>query len=356
MEGRGAGGAGRIGYMGSFMYIACLSPYLSLSLSPSLFASPPICSSPFQAVVLRAVDPCVLMADGFSAAQPREDLADEVRPEAVGVANNVVERGLDLLQEGRMAACPEALFPTQASGSWPLLRGSGRLHERLPQYHGHHGERWLRIAVRAVLREIGAGQHPRFYAARISPSTPCAQVESPRPSGVSTCTWGGGHPRAFVKVVSACGRVSNTRDVAREVGRTPIIAAAPDAGAGLVQEVPPETDFDVGFVLSMPPPASPVLPALPPVMIPVRTPAPPIAPAPPPGVIPPPPTLLPSSPPLPRTENLQVDEGSPDNELLQQGGKRLRTRAYQATPTARSADHALINQEIFSFGWRWRGR
>ena len=44
-------------------------------------------------------------------------------------------------------------------------------------------------------------------------------------------------------------------------------------------------------------------------------------------------------------ENPQVDEGPPDNELLQPGRTRAATRAFhQATATARPQDHALFNQ------------
>ena len=44
-------------------------------------------------------------------------------------------------------------------------------------------------------------------------------------------------------------------------------------------------------------------------------------------------------------DDRQVDEGSPDNELLQPGRNRAATRAYrQTTATARPPDHALFNQ------------
>ena len=61
-------------------------------------------------------------------------------------------------------------------------------------------------------------------------------------------------------------------------------------------------------------------------------------------LMPPPPGVMsPSSPP--GTENPRADEGPLDNEFLQPGQTRARTRTYhQATATAGPADHALSNQ------------
>ena len=71
-------------------------------------------------------------------------------------------------------------------------------------------------------------------------------------------------------------------------------------------------------------------------LTPAMTPAPRMV-APPPGV------MSPSSPP--GTENPQIDEGPPDNELVQPGRTRARTRAHhKATTGAGPADHALHNQ------------
>ena len=152
-----------------------------------------------------------------------------------------------------------------------------------------------------------------------------------------------------VKVVTSFTRTSNTWDVTWEVDRVPINAVALEAGAGLVQEPTPDIGFNIRVVppvLSPVPPAlpvPPVLPVVPSVTTAVMTPAPSIVPLPPGGM--PPPSILPPSPPPPGTENLQVDEDPPDNELLQPGRTRWRTRAnHPATTAARSADHALLNQ------------
>ena len=54
--------------------------------------------------------------------------------------------------------------------------------------------------------------------------------------------------------------------------------------------------------------------------------------------------VMPSSSPG-GNDNPQVDEGPPDNEVLQPGRTRAATRAYrQATATARLPDHTLFNQ------------
>ena len=71
-------------------------------------------------------------------------------------------------------------------------------------------------------------------------------------------------------------------------------------------------------------------------LTPAMTPAPRMV-APPPGV------MSPSSPP--GTENPQIDEGPPDNELVQPGRTCAKTRAHhKATAGAGPADHALYNQ------------
>ena len=71
---------------------------------------------------------------------------------------------------------------------------------------------------------------------------------------------------------------------------------------------------------------------------PEMTPAPPEVP-PPRGV------MLPSSPPGVENPQAEDAEDPPDNELLQPGRTRARTRAYhQASTTARPADHAVFNQ------------
>jgi len=74
-------------------------------------------------------------------------------------------------------------------------------------------------------------------------------------------------------------------------------------------------------------------------MPPVMTPAPPEMP-PTPGV------MSPSSPPGAENPQIEDDEGPPDNELLQPGRTRARTRAYHqaSTGTSQPADHALFNQ------------
>ena len=71
-------------------------------------------------------------------------------------------------------------------------------------------------------------------------------------------------------------------------------------------------------------------------MTPAMSPSPPMV-APPTGVMPP------SSPG--GNGNHQVDEGPPDNKLIQPGRTRAATRAYrQAAMTARPPDHAQFNQ------------
>ena len=63
----------------------------------------------------------------------------------------------------------------------------------------------------------------------------------------------------------------------------------------------------------------------------------------PPMVAPPPGVMSPSSPPVTKTP--QIDDSPPDNELLQPGRTRVKTRAYhKATTVAGPADHALYNQ------------
>ena len=63
------------------------------------------------------------------------------------------------------------------------------------------------------------------------------------------------------------------------------------------------------------------------------------------GVMIPPPSTLQPPPPPPGTENPQVDKGPPDNELLQPGRMRSRTRACHLTiTTAGPSDHALFKQ------------
>ena len=155
-------------------------------------------------------------------------------------------------------------------------------------------------------------------------------------------------------MVTLSGQSSNTRDVTWEVDRVPI-AATSDAG----EATGPETwgpDLSVIYlppVVPRVPPAPPVSPVppgppgppgtpappmrstVPPVMTPVMSPVPPMVP-PPPGVMPP------SSPA--GIDNPQVDEGRPDNEILQPGQTRAAPRAYRATASARLPDHALFNQ------------
>ena len=153
---------------------------------------------------------------------------------------------------------------------------------------------------------------------------------------------GQNHPRDCVKVVTLSDQPSNKRDVTWEVDRVSIIAVTRDAE----EATGPETwgpDLSVRYLPPVPPvpvppgtPTPPLRLSVPPVMTPVMSPAPLMVP-PPPGVI------QPSSPP--GTDNPHVDHGPPDNELLQPGRTRARTRAYhQAPTTARSIDHAIYNQ------------
>ena len=92
-----------------------------------------------------------------------------IRHEHTGVdgpKHSVVECGLGLIQA-----------PS------PLLGGSCYLQERTPQHHGHHGERWFQIAVRAVL------QSPAITLALCSPDFAMYTARtsrSPRPNGVTT--------------------------------------------------------------------------------------------------------------------------------------------------------------------------
>ena len=61
-------------------------------------------------------------------------------------------------------------------------------------------------------------------------------------------------------------------------------------------------------------------------------------------MVPPQTGVMPPSSPA-GINNPQVDEGPPDNELLQPGRTRAATRVYrQATATARPPDHALFNR------------
>ena len=61
-------------------------------------------------------------------------------------------------------------------------------------------------------------------------------------------------------------------------------------------------------------------------------------------MVPPPPGVMSPSSPA-GIDNPQVDEGPPDNELLQPWRTHAATRAYyQATATVRPQDHALFNQ------------
>lgn len=57
------------------------------------------------------------------------------------------------------------------------------------------------------------------------------------------------HPRCCIKVISDCSVVSNWRDISSQAGRVPIIMAAPDAGASLVQTTPKDVHSHVRSVL-----------------------------------------------------------------------------------------------------------
>ena len=139
----------------------------------------------------------------------------------------------------------------------------------------------------------------------------------------------------------------------------PIIAAAPNAEAATGRETL-DADLRVSYlppVLPVPPvppvssvspvtPMPPVSPVAPVSPLPPVPPVPPVTPVMPPStpMVPSPPGVMsPSSPP--GTDNPQVDEPSADNELLQPGRTRVRTRAYhQPTATALPADDEIFNQ------------
>ena len=145
---------------------------------------------------------------------------------------------------------------------------------------------------------------------------------------------GGIHPRDPAKVLTLSGLTNNTRDVAWEMERVPITAAGLDTGTIAAPEAW-EADWHVRHVSPVLP-VTPVMATMPSMMTPIMTPAPPMV-APPPGV------MLPSCPP--GTEKTQIDESPPDNELLQPGRTRGRTRTYhKAVTAARSADHAFYIQ------------
>ena len=136
-----------------------------------------------------------------------------------------------------------------------------------------------------------------------------------------------------MKVVTSSGQTSDTRDVTWEVERMPIIAAAPNAGAATGPETW-DAHLRVSYlqpVLPMPPVPS-VPPVVPVLSVPSAQPVTPVQPVPPVtpvlATVPPEmtPVMSPSSPP--GTDNPQVDEPPPDNELLQPGRTRARTRVY----------------------------
>ena len=175
------------------------------------------------------------------------------------------------------------------------------------------------------------------------------------------------HPWDCVKVVTLSGQTSDTPDVTWEAELTPTIPLPSPRTSDTGAHTRPDTrddDFRISYlspVMTPLPPVTPVLPS-PPVMTPVMTPVPPVTsvlpsspvitpvvrPAPP---MVPPPTGVMSPPSLPETENPQVDEGLSDNQLLQPGRTRSRTRAYHRASTSApsaewgvSADHALCHQ------------
>ncbi|MEP4523414.1 MAG: hypothetical protein ABJ005_05350, partial [Alloalcanivorax venustensis] len=77
---------------------------------------------------------------------------------------------------------------------------------------------------------------------------------------------GRNHPRDCVKVVTACGPTSNSRDVIWEVERKPIIEAAPQARKDSVAE-PWEADLHIRY---LPPELATVSPGIPPMMSPAH--------------------------------------------------------------------------------------
>ena len=121
---------------------------------------------------------------------------------------------------------------------------------------------------------------------------------------------GRNHPRDCVKVVTACGRTTNSRDVTWEVECKPIIEAAPEARRDTVPR-PCEADR---YVRYLPPEPATVSPGMPPVM----TSAPPgVPPLPPPGE--PlqagmPPAMTPAPPEVPPTPGVMSPLSPPGAE------------------------------------------
>ena len=161
---------------------------------------------------------------------------EKIRHERTGVNgskhNEVVARGLGLIQEGGMAACFEAprLFP----GQLPYL----------DRY-------WLEAAVymNDCINTTATPENPHFKSpyemsfGKIPPANTIAfmqpgfrrihrtQTSDPKAEQRFYLTRGRNHSRDCVKVVTSSGQTSNTRDFTWEVKRMPIIAVEPNVGA-----------------------------------------------------------------------------------------------------------------------------
>ena len=192
---------------------------------------------------------------------------EKIRHEHTGVdglkRNGVVERGLGLIEEGGMVACLEAprLFLGQLPGLdryWveAAIYINDCLNTTATTANAH-----FKSPHEACFRTLPPPNTLAFMQPGIH-RIDRTHKSDPKAERCFYLDRGRNHPRDCVKVVTACGRTSNSRDVTWEVERNPIIEAAPGVRRDSVP-TPWEADLHVRY---LPPELATVSPGMPSVM------------------------------------------------------------------------------------------